>query len=161
MGKNLVAYFSASGVTRAAARLVAQASEADVHEIVPAQPYTQADLDWTDKESRSSLEMADRSARPEIADPAMDLGGYEVVYLGFPIWWYREPSIVDTFLEANDFAGTTIVLFATSGSSTSFGEAPARAAALAAPDTRIVEGPILTSSMPRDTILTWYDSLEL
>ena len=161
MTKQLVAYFSASGVTAQVATALAQAAGAELHEIRPTVPYTTADLDWTDKKSRSSLEMADRSARPEIADPAVDLGGYEVVYLGFPIWWYREPSIVDTFLEANDFAGTTIVLFATSGSSTSFGEAPARAAALTAPDTRIVEGPILTSSMPRDTILTWYDSLEL
>ena len=161
MTKQLVAYFSASGVTAQVAAALAQAAGAELHEIRPTAPYTTADLDWTDKKSRSSLEMADRSARPEIADPAVDLGGYEVVYLGFPIWWYREPSIVDTFLEANDFTGTTIVLFATSGSSTSFGEAPARAAALTAPDTRIVEGPILASSMPHDTILTWYDSLEL
>ena len=117
MSKALVAYFSASGVTAKLAAKLAEAAGADLFEIAAAQPYTKADLNWRDPESRSSVEMNDRSARPEIACSVADMAKYDVVFLGFPIWWYREPSIVDTFLEAYDFSGKTIVPFATSGGS--------------------------------------------
>ena len=115
--KVLVAYFSASGVTARAAKEIAQSVGGDLYEIRPAQPYTKADLDWTNKQSRSSLEMNDPASRPAIAEPAADLTQYDTVFLGFPIWWYVEPRIVDTFLEGYDFSGKTVIPFATSGGS--------------------------------------------
>ena len=117
MAKTLVAYFSASGVTRNAAELVARAAGADLYEICPAEPYTAADLNWRDKNSRSSREMRDKSSRPALADHPVNLQEYDTVLLGFPIWWYVEPRIVDTFLESYDFAGKTMIPFATSGGS--------------------------------------------
>ena len=117
--KTLVTYFSASGVTKGAAQELAGIIGADLYEIVPEQRYTDADLDWRNKESRSSVEMADKSSRPAIKDGGkVDLSQYDVVYVGFPIWWYTAPTIVNTFLEANDCTGKTIVPFATSGGST-------------------------------------------
>lgn len=117
MSKTLIAYFSASGVTARVAKEMAEAVDADLYEIRPAQPYTDADLDWTDKRSRSSLEMNDPASRPAIAAPAVDMGQYDTVFIGFPIWWYVEPRIVDTFLESCDFSGKTLIPFATSGGS--------------------------------------------
>ena len=117
MKKTLVAYFSASGVTARAAEEIAKAAGADLYEIRPAQPYTPADLDWTDKKSRSTAEMNDPDCRPEIAEPVKDMGQYDTVLVGFPVWWYVEPRIVDTFLESYDFAGKTLIPFATSGGS--------------------------------------------
>ncbi|MDO4288606.1 MAG: flavodoxin [Eubacterium sp.] len=117
MGKKLVAYFSASGVTKKAAERLAKAADADLFEITPAVPYTSADLDWMDKKSRSSLEMKDPDSRPEIANKCENMADYDLVFLGFPIWWYVAPTIIDTFLESYDFSGKTIVPFATSGSS--------------------------------------------
>lgn len=116
MKKILVAYFSASGVTKRAAEEIAAETDADLYEIVPAQPYTRADLDWTDRSSRSTLEMKDPGCRPEIAEEA-DVSGYDVVFVGFPVWWYVEPRIVDTFLESRDFSGKILIPFATSGGS--------------------------------------------
>ena len=113
----LVAYFSASGVTARVAKEIAAATGAELHEIRPAQPYTRADLDWTNKNSRSSVEMNDPACRPALAEPAPDMGKYDAVFLGFPIWWYVEPRIVDTFLEGYDFSGKTLIPFATSGGS--------------------------------------------
>ena len=98
MSKPLVAYFSASGVTESAARELARAVDADLYEIRPARPYTAADLDWRDEKSRSTLEMQDPACRPEISGPPVDLARYDTIFLGFPIWWYVEPRIVDTFL---------------------------------------------------------------
>ena len=115
--KILVAYFSASGVTKKAASLLAKAADADLFEIEPKIPYTGADLDWRNKESRSSLEMTDPSSRPEIKSRVENLSDYDAVFLGFPVWWYTAPTIVKTFLEAHDFTGKKIVLFATSGGS--------------------------------------------
>ena len=112
----LVAYFSASGVTKRAAEEIAAETGADLYEIVPAQPYTRGDLDWTDRSSRSTLEMKDPGCRPEIAEEA-DVSGYDVVFVGFPVWWYVEPRIVDTFLESRDFSGKILIPFATSGGS--------------------------------------------
>jgi len=117
MKKVLVAYFSASGVTKALAERLSKAISADLFEIVPEIPYTNADLNWQDSKSRSSVEMNDRSCRPPIKYKVENLGGYDVIFVGFPIWWYREPSIIDTFMEAYDFSGKTVVPFATSGSS--------------------------------------------
>ena len=117
MSKTLIAYFSASGVTARAAREMAAAIGADLYEIRPAQPYTSADLNWMDKGSRSTLEMNDPACRPAIAAPVEDMGQYDTVFVGFPVWWYVEPRIVDTFLESCDFSGKTLIPFATSGGS--------------------------------------------
>ncbi len=113
----LVAYFSASGVTADAAEKLAKAAGGDLYEIKPAVPYTKADLDWMDKSSRSSIEMSDKSSRPALAAQDADIAGYDTILLGFPIWWYTAPTIINTFLESYDFAGKTVILFATSGSS--------------------------------------------
>ena len=117
MPKKLVAYFSAGGVTKKVAERLAAAAGADVFEIEPAVPYTVADLDWTNKKSRSSVEMNDPASRPEIARRLDSLEEYDTVFLGFPIWWYVAPTIINTFLESYDFAGKTIIPFATSGGS--------------------------------------------
>ena len=117
MSKILVAYFSASGVTKHAAEKVARIAGADLYEIKPEVPYTKADLDWMNKKSRSSIEMEDKSTRPAIIKDNLDISKYDHIYLGFPIWWYVAPTIINTFLEAYDFSNKTITLFATSGSS--------------------------------------------
>ena len=115
--KVLVAYFSASGVTARTAKEMADAVGADLYEIRPEQPYSSADLNWMDKKSRSTLEMNDSDCRPAIAEPVQDMAQYDTVLIGFPIWWYVEPRIVDTFLESYDFSGKTMIPFATSGGS--------------------------------------------
>lgn len=117
MSKKLVAYFSASGTTAKVAKKMAEAIGADLYEIKPETPYTGADLNWQNKNSRSSVEMNDRSSRPAIAVKVADMPQYDVVFVGFPVWWYREPSIIDTFMESYDFAGKTVIPFATSGGS--------------------------------------------
>ena len=117
MKRKLVAYFSASGVTKRAAERLAKAAGADLFKIKPAVPYSQADLDWTNKKSRSSVEMGNPDSRPEIAERLENMEEYDTVFLGFPIWWYVAPTIIDTFLESYDFSGKTIVPFATSGGS--------------------------------------------
>ena len=115
MAKALIAYFSASGVTARAAKEMAAATGADLYEIQPAEPYTDADLNWMDKKSRSTIEMNDPACRPAIAGGVQDMAQYDTVLIGFPIWWYVEPRIVDTFLESYDFSGKTLIPFATSG----------------------------------------------
>ena len=117
MSKALVAYFSASGTTANLAGNLAKAIGADLHEIQPAVPYTNADLNWQNQSSRSSVEMNDRACRPAIGNKVENMADYDVIFVGFPIWWYREPSIIDTFMEGYDFSGKTIVPFATSGGS--------------------------------------------
>ena len=117
MKKLLVAYFSASGVTAQAAETIAETIGADLYEIRPETPYTPADLDWMNRRSRSSVEMNDPASRPAIAEPAADIEQYDTVLVGFPVWWYVEPRIVDTFLESYDFSGKTMIPFATSGGS--------------------------------------------
>ena len=126
--KALVTYFSAGGVTAGVAARLAQAVGAPLYEIRPEVPYTAADLDWRDKNSRSTVEMKDKSCRPALADRDAPVADADVIFVGFPVWWYREPSIVDSFLDAYDFSGKKIVLFATSGGSGIGEEAPARAA---------------------------------
>jgi len=115
MKKVLVAYFSASGVTRTAAEKLAAVAGADLFEIRPKTLYTAADLDWTNKQSRSTLEMQDVNCRPALADDELCLSGYDVVFLGFPIWWGREPSVIDSFIDAHGFSGKCVVPFCTSG----------------------------------------------
>ena len=117
MSRKLVAFFSASGVTAALAQRLSRAAGADLFEIKPTVPYTSADLDWTNASSRSSVEMKNPASRPEIAEKLPSMADYDVVFLGFPIWWYVAPTIINTFLESYDFSGKTIVLFATSGGS--------------------------------------------
>ena len=115
--KTLVAYFSASGVTKGVAVQLAELTGGTLHEIKPEQPYTDADLDWTDKQSRSTIEMKDKNSRPAITDKLQDMQDYDVVYVGFPIWWYTAPTIINTFMESYDFKGKTVIPFATSGGS--------------------------------------------
>ena len=117
MSKILVAVFSASGVTERVGREIARLSGGDFYEIVPKAPYTDADLNWMDKKSRSTIEMNDPSARPEITGKVSDMAAYDVILLGYPIWWGVAPRIIETFLESYDFGGKTIVPFCTSGGS--------------------------------------------
>ena len=117
MSKKLVAYFSASGVTEKMAKTLAEVTGADLFEIQPAVPYTTADLDWMNKKSRSSVEMSNPDSRPEIGNKIPDMGQYDTVFVGFPIWWYVAPTIINTFLESCDFTGKKIATFATSGGS--------------------------------------------
>ena len=117
MVKTLVAYFSCSGVTRRVAQQIAAVTGGDLFEIAPEVPYTRADLDWTNRQSRSTIEMNDPACRPAIAGTVDDMGSCSTVFVGFPIWWYREPSIIDTFLEAYDFSNGTAVRFCTGGGS--------------------------------------------
>ena len=144
MSKKLVAYFSASGTTAKVAKNLANAAGAELYEIKPAVPYSRADLNWQDKQSRSSVEMRDKSSRPELADTDANIAEYETVFIGFPIWWYIAPTIINTFLEAYDFSGRKIVLFATSGGS-GFGKAVASLQP-SAPKATIIEGEILNGS---------------
>ena len=150
MSKKLVAYFSASGTTAAVAKDLAKAAGADIYEINPAVSYSRADLNWQDKQSRSSVEMSDKSSRPALADTDANIADYETVFIGFPIWWYIAPTIINSFLEAYDFSGKKIVLFATSGGS-GFGKAVASLQP-SAPNATIVEGAIL-NGRPNDAKL--------
>ena len=149
----LVAYFSATGTTGRVARELAQAIGADTFEIVPEQPYSSADLDWQNKSSRSSIEMAEESSRPGVADSVANMDDYDTIYLGFPIWWYVEPRIVDTFLESYDLSGKTIVPFATSGGS-GLGRAPERMASLA-PGATVAQGRLLNGSPSAAELRAW------
>ena len=141
MSKKLVAYFSASGRTRKTAQALAEAAGADVYEIKPAVKYTGKDLNWNDRNSRSSVEMADKKSRPELADTDAKIADYDVIFIGFPIWWYVAPHIINSFLESYDFSGKKIVLFATSGGS-GFGNTVAELTG-SAPGATIVEGKML------------------
>ena len=141
MKKRLVAYFSASGVTKKVAEMVAGAADCDLYEITPKVPYTTADLNWMDKKSRSSVEMSDKSIRPEIAGAELDVSAYDEILIGFPIWWYVAPTIINTFLESHDFAGKKIILFATSGGS-GFGNT-VKELQPSAPGAEITEGRVL------------------
>ena len=156
MAKKLVAYFSASGTTKKTAELLAEAAGADLYEITPKVAYTKADLNWMDKKSRSSVESNNKSFRPEIIKNDIDMGQYDEVIIGFPIWWYVAPTIVNTFLEAYDFAGKKIVLFATSGGS-GFGNT-VKELQPSAPDAVITEGKLL-NGMSKQEIVAWAESL--
>lgn len=150
MSKTLVAFFSASGTTKKKAEIIAEGLGADIYEIQPKIPYTKADLNWMDKKSRSSVEMNDRKFRPELADTGANIDAYDTIVLGFPIWWYVAPTIINTFLENYDFTGKKIVLFATSGGS-SFGNT-VRELKPSAPGAEIVEGKIVNSKLKASVI---------
>lgn len=156
MGKILVAYFSASGVTKKVSEKLAKATGADLFEIVPETPYTKEDLNWMDKKSRSSVEMNDRASRPAIASKVEDMAQYDVVFIGFPVWWYREPSIIDTFAEEYDLGGKTIVPFATSGGS-GLGESGMNIGALAK-DAHVIEGKRFAANVSEDELKGWADA---
>lgn len=155
----LVAYFSATGTTAKAAKALAKAAGADLYEIRPAVPYTSADLNWTDKGSRSSVEMNDKHFRPALADTDASIAGHDVIFLGFPIWWYVAPTIINTFLESYDFTGKTVVLFATSG-----GSGLGRSAAglrPSAPGARIVDGRLLNGRLSENELKSWIEKMNL
>ena len=157
MAKALVAYFSATGTTAMVAEKIAEAADADLFEIVPEKPYSAADLNWKNQSSRSSVEMKDEACRPAIAKQVADMGAYDTVYVGFPVWWYVEPRIIDTFLEAYDFAGKTIVPFATSGGS-GLGEAPARMQSLC-PGATVLAGRVFAGGATQSVVDDWVASL--
>lgn len=159
MSKILVAYFSASGVTKNAAEKLAKATNADLFEIKPVRPYTDADLDWTDKKSRSTIEMNDLSSRPEIANKCENMGSYDVVFVGFPIWWYVEPRIIDTFLESYDFSGKTVIPFATSGGS-GLGKTAENFKKILGADVTVKDGKMLTRTS-EVVVSDWIKSLGL
>lgn len=152
--KSLVAYFSASGVTKKAAEMLAEAVKGDIFEIKPAVPYTQADLNWLDKSSRSSVEMKDKSSRPEIAEKIDSIEEYDVIFLGFPIWWYVAPTIINTFLEGYDFTGKKIVLFATSGGS-GFGKTVENLKGSVSDKAIISEGRMLNGALSINELKAW------
>ena len=154
-----MAYFSASGVTGTVAKKLAEATGADMYEIRPAVKYTSADLNWQNSNSRSSIEMKDKTSRPELADKNADIPGHDVILLGFPIWWYVAPTIINTFLEAYDFGGKKIVLFATSGGS-GFGRA-VDGLKPSAPGASIQEGRLFRSSVSVNDLKKWAESLGL
>ena len=160
MSKKLVAYFSASGVTAKVADMLADAVGADIHEIQPKVPYTKADLNWIDKKSRSSIEMADKKIRPEIAESNVRIEEYDVVFLGFPIWWYVAPTIINTFLEKYDFSGKKIILFATSGGS-KFGKTIEELKVSVSEDVELIEGKLLNGKQSISSIKEWTDNLAL
>jgi len=151
--KVLVAYFSATGTTARVAERLAAATNADLFEIVPETPYSDADLDWRNKESRSSVEMADKASRPAISSKVENMADYNLVFVGFPIWWYREPSVIDTFLEAYNFEGKTIVPFATSGSS-GMGDSSEIMQKIA-PLAKVVEGRRFAKDVSEEELKNW------
>ena len=156
MSKTLVAYFSASGVTEKVAEMIAEVSGSDLYEIALKVPYTTADLNWMDKKSRSSVEMSDKRFRPEISDTDVSVDQYDEIILGFPIWWYVAPTIINTFLEKYDFTGKKIVLFATSGGS-GFGNTVSELK-ISAHDAVIVEGKVFHKAAKQE-IAEWVRSI--
>ena len=157
--KPLIAYFSCSGQTRRLAHTLAETTGGQLHEIQPVQAYTASDLDWNDKSSRSSLEMADPACRPAIQNKVAQMDQYDLVFLGFPIWWYEAPRIIATFLESYDFTGKTIILFATSGGS-GLGKSAA-GLRRSAPQAKIVDGRLLNGRLDEGDLKAWVSGLNL
>ena len=158
MSKKLVAYFSASGVTAAVAKTLAEAAEADLFEIKPQVPYTKADLNWNDKKSRSTIEMNDRSFRPAIGSKKVDMEAYDLIFVGFPIWWYIAPTIINTFLESYDFSGKTVVTFATSGGS-GFGKTIEHLKD-SCPGAVLKEGRLISRNISKEALSEWVEEIE-
>ena len=159
MSKTLIAYFSASGVTARLAKTLESATGGDLYEIKPVTPYTGADLNWNDKQSRSSVEMKDRAARPAVAVPVENVAQYDYVFVGFPIWWYEAPRIVQTFLESYDFSGKTVIPFATSGGS-GMGKT-SDILRKSCPDAKVLSGKKMSAAASTGEISDWIDSLSL
>lgn len=158
MTKVLVAYFSASGITQRTAKNLAKAANADIYEIKPAIPYSAGDLNWLNKNSRSTLEMQDYTSRPEIVDDDAHIENYDVIFLGFPIWWYVAPTIVNTFLEKYDFSNKKIILFATSGGS-NFGKTAEKLRLSVSPSAQITEGKLLNRNPSVEELKEWVNSV--
>ena len=157
MSKVLVAYFSASGVTKRVAENLAKAAGADIFEIVPEKLYTDADLNWQNKQSRSSVEMNDRSSRPAISSKVDNISQYSHVFVGFPVWWYREPSIIDTFMEGYDWNGITVIPFCTSGGS-GLGDSGKNMSSLGK-GANVIEGKKLSGSASEAELKAWVDRI--
>lgn len=155
MTKRLVAYFSATGITKTLAQNLCEAIEADIFEIIPTTPYTSADLNWMDKNSRSTIEMKDSTSRPSILNKIENMNDYDTILIGFPIWWYVAPTIINTFLESYDFSGKIIILFATSGGS-KFGKTLEKLS-VSCPNATLIEGGVLNSKMSKNDIVYWFD----
>lgn len=158
--KALVAYFSATGTTERAAQALAEAAKADIYEIKPAVPYKKGDLNWMNPLARSTKEMNGKLPHPEIEGKCENLADYDVVFVGFPIWWYVAPTIINTFLEKHDFSGKTIVLFATSGGS-GFGKTVSKLQGSVSDSTVIKEGRVMRGSVSAQELTAWVDSLGL
>lgn len=156
--KALVAFFSASGITKEVAQKIAEIAESQIYEIVPQEPYSKADLDWTNEQSRTSIEMRDKSSRPKIAN-SIDIGDFEIIFVGFPIWWYTAPHIINTFLESHDFSGKIIIPFCTSGGS-ELGSAP-KDMQKSAPNASFKSGARFNFGQSKGSIRKWIDSLGL
>ena len=160
MSKKLVAYFSASGVTRKVAETLAEAAGANLYEIKPLEVYTKEDLNWRDDKSRSSVEMKDKSSRPALADTDAKIVDYDTIFIGFPIWWQTAPTIINTFLESYDFAGKTIVAFATSGSS-GIGDTVTELKSSVDAAAVFTQGSILKSNQSKENLIEWMSNLGL
>ena len=160
MKNTLVAYFSATGTTKHKAQMLAEALNCDIYKIEPKNPYTSADLNWHDKKSRSSIEMDDKSSRPEIIDNNPNIENYDVVFLGFPIWWYTAPTIINTFLEKYNFENKEVVLFATSGGSGLRGISKDLKGSVSE-STIIKEGRMLNGNITKETLESFVKSLNL
>lgn len=156
----LVAYFSASGVTRTVANSLAKVAGADIFEIMPKVPYTNVDLNWMDKKARSTIEMHDKAYRPAIKEELESIDKYDVIFVGFPIWWYVAPTILNTFLENYDLSGKTIILFATSGGS-KFGNTLAEIKTSCSASANIMEGKVFNGRSSEEELSTWFSSLKM
>jgi len=154
--KALVAYFSASGITREVAQSIASVVEAELYEILPQEPYTREDLDWRDENSRSTLECKDKTSRPKIAN-FKDITPFDVIFVGFPIWWYSAPPIIYTFLESQNFNGKIIIPFCTSGGS-DLGNAP-RNMQKSALGANFKQGRLLSFGQNKASIRKWINTL--
>jgi len=159
MSRKLVAYFSASGVTAKVAETLSEAIGADIYAIEPEVPYTKADLNWMDKQSRSSLEMKDLSSRPAIKGKCDNMDEYDTIFVGFPIWWYVSPTIINTFLESYDMSGKTIVPFATSGGS-GMGKTNEKLQP-SCPNSKLIEGKVFKKTVAKDELAEWVNSLNV
>ena len=159
MKKTLVAFFSASGTTKKIAEMIAEAANADLHEIAPKVLYTKDDLNWMNKKSRSSIEMSDKSIRPEIADSNLDMESYDEIILGFPIWWYVAPTIINTFLESYNLKGKTIIPFATSGGS-GMGKTNEKLAP-SCTGAKLLHGKVFNAYSSKADLSAWVETLNL
>ena len=159
MSKKLVAYFSASGSTAKLAKTLASAADAEIYEIRPAVPYERRELNWMDKKARSTVEMQDKNCRPELADHDAPIADADIVFVGFPVWWYREPSIIDSFLEAYDFSGKTVIPFLTSGGS-ELGEGQERIEKLAR-GAKVLHGRRFSARASESELKSWIAGLNL
>ena len=160
MNKALVTYFSASGVTAKAAEILSDAIGADLYEIRPEVPYTKADLDWMDEKSRSTIEMKNKEFRPAIADKNAKVDEYDTIFVGFPIWWYVAPTIINTFLESYDFTGKKIIIFATSGGS-GFGKTLEELEVSVSGNVQLIQGELMNGKQTFDKVNAWVKNLNL